>query len=152
METQAFERLLASGLRLGQWVGWRVELGCGEGEFDVMLLHPSGQAVYIPIFSNGWISARTSDGVWFDWWSAGEVDEQGSEATSSETLFERVRDREPAGDWPPGEVYAGQWFFEADADRLTAEHEVDRIPCVFHRYRPLWTREKKPLIVEDADR
>jgi hypothetical protein len=55
--------LLGGGLSFGSWLLFRCEWQCEPDEFDVMILHPAGPAVYFPVFRGGWFCYRVATGL-----------------------------------------------------------------------------------------
>lgn len=148
VNTPTVETLLDAGLRVGEWVAAQVDWGCSGDEFDVMLLHPAGHAVYLPVFMSGWIYWRGPDTGWLVCDSEGGI-ESIIDPDDMEELVDEVRSRTPTDDWPLGIVTLGNWTFDAQPDRLVAQSGIDPVPFAFHHRRPLWTRAKKPLIVPE---
>jgi hypothetical protein len=134
---------LAGGLRFGLWSVWRSDWACEGTDFDLLLVLPARDwCVRVPIEHSGWVDFRVKPGEWYTAYGDGSI------APDSPRLEEPLADfdrRQPAAEWPIGRFVADDWAFEVEPDRLRIRHPLSKVPLVFWRDRPLWTREKKPL-------
>jgi hypothetical protein len=87
------------GARFGDWTVWRLESG---GDSISLVHRGSGQAIYMPWNSNGWINHRTARGNWCVLFSAGPSQPQDRSDLGIETFF---------GKQPPRILASGKHTF-----------------------------------------
>jgi hypothetical protein len=108
------------GARFGDWVLWRHDSG---GNAIVMVHQPSGQVVYMPWSSNGWLNFRLPNGVWNVLYTHGAPSPQ----NRSDLQIAKFLNRRPEVVVQPGAYKFQHWNVTVGADSIefhnTAPHK-----------------------------